>query len=299
MLTPFEADGEIDYSALDRLIDLYLAAGASGLFANCLSSEMYELSGRERLALVRYIVKRVGDAVPVVATGSFGSTVEEQADFVKRMYDTGVDAVILISGVLATEEEEDSIWEGRVEHLLALTPDVPVGFYECPVPYKRLITPAQLGRFAASGRIRYHKDTCLDIGQVREKLGAVTSPDFGLYDAYIGHAVESLRAGSRGLSCIQGNFFPELIVWLCDHASDDAAAEEAARVQRFFVQHMDVMHRVYPVVAKHALQKRGVDIATFTRRQVGVFDPALHRRLQQLCREAEVLEQRIGIAHAC
>ncbi len=40
----------------------------------------------------------------------------------------------------------------------------------------------------------------------------VKNPDFGLYDAYMVHAIESLKAGSAGLSCIQGNFFPELIL---------------------------------------------------------------------------------------
>jgi len=41
--------------------------------------------------------------------------------------------------------------------------------------------------------------------------------NFGLYDAYMKHAVESLKAGSAGLSCIQGNYFPKLRVWLCDN----------------------------------------------------------------------------------
>lgn len=39
MLTPFKNNGEIDYEALTRLIHFYIDAGASGLFANCLSSE--------------------------------------------------------------------------------------------------------------------------------------------------------------------------------------------------------------------------------------------------------------------
>jgi len=38
-----------------------------------------------------------------------------------------------------------------------------VGFYECPVPYKRVLTPTQLKGFVETGRVIYHKDTCLDI----------------------------------------------------------------------------------------------------------------------------------------
>jgi 4-hydroxy-tetrahydrodipicolinate synthase len=147
MLTPFEQNGEIDYEALRRLTGFYLDAGASGLFANCLSSEMYELSGRERLRIIEQIVHDVKGAVPVVATGSFGSSTAEQADSIKKVYDKGVDAVILITGLLANARESAAVFEERVEELLDLTPGIPVGFYECPVPYKRILSPEQLGRF--------------------------------------------------------------------------------------------------------------------------------------------------------
>jgi 4-hydroxy-tetrahydrodipicolinate synthase len=48
MLTPFKNNGAIDYDALTKLTEFYLEAGAAGLFANCLSSEMYELEPDER-----------------------------------------------------------------------------------------------------------------------------------------------------------------------------------------------------------------------------------------------------------
>lgn len=295
MLTPFESNGEIDYEGLDRLTDLYLEAGAGGLFANCLSSEMYELSARERLSIISRIVRRSGGAVPVVATGSFGHTIEAQARFVKEVYQKGVDAVILISSLVATEAEDDAIWEERVDELLDRTEGIPVGFYECPVPYKRIITAEQLGRLGATGRLRYHKDTCLDIDQVRRKLAAVTTEDFGLYDAYMGHAVASLQAGSAGLSCIQGNYLPELIVWLCQHSEDPALERQVTEVQAFFMRHMDLMHQVYPVVAKYFLKKRGLDISTFTRRQVGIYTPGIQDALDNLYRRAQALEHSLEI----
>ncbi len=74
----------------------------------------------------------------------------------------------------------------------------------------------------------------------------------------MGHAVKSLQAGSAGLSCIQGNFFPELIVWLCDNYADESMADEVNRVQQFLIDNMDVMHNVYPIVAKYWLTKRGL-----------------------------------------
>lgn len=295
MLTPFLPGGEIDYPALDKLTDFYLEAGAGGLFANCLSSEMYELTGPERLSIVERIVRRANGAVPVVASGSFGHTLYEQAGFIKRVYDTGVQAVILISSLLATEDESDKTWEERVTQLLEMTEDIPVGFYECPVPYKRVISPKQLERFCVSGRIRYHKDTSLDIVQVTEKLRRTESSALELYDAYMVHALESLDAGAAGLSCIQGNFCPELVVWLCHHYQDPGLRTEIREVHQFFVDRMHVMHDVYPVVAKYFLKTRGVEISAFTRRQVGIYSQVTQKELEKLRAETTALEQRIEI----
>jgi 4-hydroxy-tetrahydrodipicolinate synthase len=295
MLTPFNDNGAIDYKALTELTEMYLKAGVTGLFANCLSSEMFELSDDERIKLVSHVMDVVNGQVPVVATGTFAGTVQQQADFVKRIYGTGIKAVILISSLLAREEESDEIFNARVHQILDLTPDVMTGFYECPVPYKRLISPKQLGDFVATGRVIYHKDTSLDINQIKEKLAAAKNPEFGLYDAYIVHAVESLKAGSAGLSCIQGNFFPELVVWLCDNYNNSSKLEELEAVQAFLASNMEVMHNVYPIVAKYSLQKRGLHISTFTRRAVGDFSSKIKAEIENLYTAYHNLQKAVGI----
>lgn len=295
MLTPFNENGSIDYKMLTELTEMYLKAGVTGLFANCLSSEMFELNDDERIKLVSHVMNVVDGQVPVVATGTFEGTTQQQADFVKRIYGTNIHAVILISSLLAKPEESDEVFNTRVHELLDLTPGVMTGFYECPVPYKRLISPKQLGDFVATGRVIYHKDTSLDIVQIKDKLAAAKNPDFGLYDAYIVHAVESLKAGASGLSCIQGNFFPELIVWLCDNYNNIHKQDELKEVQGFLTANMDVMHNVYPVVAKYSLQKRGLPISTFTRRDVGSFTSKIKTSIETLFTDYSNLQRAVGI----
>jgi 4-hydroxy-tetrahydrodipicolinate synthase len=283
MLTPFKNDGSIDYRGLKKLTELYIESGASGLFANCLSSEMFELSEVERIELINHVIKTVDGAIPVVATGTFGGPLKSQADFVKKVYDTGVDAVIGITGLLAEEQDGEEIFEANVEEILRLTTGIPFGFYECPVPYKRVISPEQLGRLVNSGRVTYHKDTCLDIEQIKQKIASTQGHNFGLYDAYMGHAVKSLEAGAAGLSCIQGNFFPELIVWLCNNYDNPLLTNEVNEIQNFFIENMDVMHNVYPVISKYALQSRGLDISTFVRRgDIGKFDANIKMEIDNL-----------------
>ncbi|QJD97282.1 dihydrodipicolinate synthase family protein [Mucilaginibacter robiniae] len=295
MLTPFTDEGKVDYNALTELTEFYLKAGASGLFANCLSSEMYELSAQERLQVTRHVVKVAGGSVPVVATGTFGGPIEQQADFVKQIYDTGVQAVIAITSLLASQNETAEVFMNAADRLLQLTGDVPIGFYECPDPYKRALSAEQLQHFVQTGRIIYHKDTSLDINQIKDKLALTQGYNFGLYDAYMAHAVETLKAGSAGLSCIQGNYFPELIVWLCDNYNNPALTNEIDKVQQFLVDNMDVMHHVYPTTAKYYLQKRGLNMSTFTRRKVGDFTTSIQQNIDQLYQSYSRLQEECGV----
>jgi 4-hydroxy-tetrahydrodipicolinate synthase len=269
MLTPFADDGQVDYEALTRLTEAYLEAGAAGLFANCLSSEMFDLDPEERVRVTSHVVQIAAGRVPVVASGTFSTETQAQAEFIRRIHGTGVQAVIILSNMLAAEKDADEVFRDHFRRLLDATEGIPLGFYECPTPYKRLVGGTLLDECVRTGRLIYHKDTCCDITQVREKLQLTRQAEtFGLYDAFMGHAVETLRAGSAGLSCIQGNLWPELVAWLCSHAEDAARKEEAALAGEFFQKTMDIAHHLYPLNAKHFLKRRGWRIGTRTRREV-------------------------------
>lgn len=283
MLTPFRENGQVDFEGLGRLTEFYLKAGASGLFANCLSSEMFELSASEQLDVVNYIVECADNAVPVVATATFGGSIDHQADYVKRMYDTGIASAIVITNMLASMTDTEQKFESNVVELMDKTPGIPLGFYECPDPFKRVLSAEALGRLVQTGRVTYHKDTCLDLDLVRAKLEVTADhPAFGLYDAFMVHAVDSLRAGAAGLSCIQGNYYPELVVWLCRYYDDPVYQHEVQVVQQFFTEHMDVMHHAYPVVAKYFLKLRGLEIGAFTRRPGAAFGVSEQQAMKKL-----------------
>ncbi|MDM8173188.1 dihydrodipicolinate synthase family protein [Olivibacter sp. 47] len=296
MLTPFLENGAVDFEGLTQLTEFYLEAGASGLFANCQSSEMYHLQPEERIQVAKHIVRTANGRVPVVATGSFGGTTAQQVDFIKELHDQGTEAIILISGILANKKEDDNILRKRFYQLLDRTEGILFGFYECPEPYKRLLQPNLLAEFVDTGRVIYHKDTSLDIQQVREKIaGTQHCAAFGLYDAYMAHAVASLQSGAAGLSCIQGNYFPELVVWLCQHYEQKENETMVNRVQQFFIKHMDLMHTNYPLIAKFYLRKRGLGIGTFCRTAHTDLDDLVKSGLEELERERKLLFEQLDI----
>lgn len=296
MLTPFDEQGAIDYAALTKLTEYYIEAGAKGLFANCLSSEMFELTDAERIAITKHVVNVAGGAIPVVSTGTFEGSLEYQADFIKRIYDTGTTAVIAISSILAKADEPDQVLNERVFNLFDKTEDIPLGFYECPVPYKRTLSPSQLSDFVGTGRLYYYKDTSLSVEQIRQKLEATKQfKHFELYDAHMANALPSLQVGCVGLSCIQGNFVPELVTWLCDNFDDASQQKEVEMVQQFFIDKMAVMHEVYPLIAKYFLRQKGLPIDLYTRRDVGVLTDGIRKNIDNLVSDCDKILSELGI----
>jgi len=261
MITPFRPGMTIDYTALGKLIDFYLAAGVKGLFANCLSSEMFSITDEERLQLTRFVVDHVNGKVPVVATGSFGSTLYDKAEFVKKIYDTGVNAVILITSHFALPTDESSAMLSNFSQLLEATGNIPLGMYECPAPYKRILSADEFRTLVDTNRFIYHKDTCLRVDQIKAKLEAIKENKvLEFYDAHTPNALHSLRSGARGMSSISGNFYPEIMAWMVAHADDAAKQTDAEWLQAELNSVDPLIHNAYPLSAKYFLHKRGMNI---------------------------------------
>jgi len=271
MITPFNLKAKVDLDVVSTLVEFYLAAGVKGFFANCLSSEMYSISEDERLELTRHVVRVVDGRVPIVATGSFGLTIEDKADFAGRIYDTGIDAVILITGHYANVEDNDSILLRNFEKMFRLTKDIPMGLYECPAPYKRIISPEVFKTLLDTGRLVYHKDTSIELEKVKAKLDVLKQGDYSLdsclefYDAHTPNAMYSVQMGAKGMSSISGNFYPEILVWMVEHANDPDRQEDVRWLQGELSRVDPLIHVAYPMSAKYFLQKRGLPVRTISR----------------------------------
>jgi 4-hydroxy-tetrahydrodipicolinate synthase len=266
MITPFNLKAKVDLEVVSELVEFYLSTGVKGLFANCLSSEMYSISEDERLELTRHIVKEVRGRVPVVATGSFGLTIPDKSEFAKRIYDTGINAVILITGHFANIEDSDETLLSNFDKMFRLTPGIPLGLYECPAPYKRILSADVFKALLESDRLVYHKDTSLDLEKIKVKLDLVKQHStMEFYDAHTPNAMHSLQMGAKGMSSISGNFYPEILVWMCNNARNPDKLEDVKWLQAELSRVDPLIHIAYPMSAKYFLKKRGLHIRTISR----------------------------------
>lgn len=294
MITPFTDEGSIDYASLEKLIAWYEANGATGLFAACQSSEIFFLTLAERENLVRFVKQHAH--VPVIASGHVSDDPDGQIEELRRMHAAGAEALILITNRLAKQDDPPEVFMQNLERIMAALPqDVPLGFYECPYPYKRLISLEELKWCADSGRFRFMKDTCCNIDLIRQRLQVIEGSPLKLYNANTATLLDSIKAGAAGFSGVMMNFHPQLYAWLA--RSWQEQPEKAQLVQDFLTVFSFIELQVYPVNAKYHLHAvEGLLGSTHTRTkpdslltdtgkaEVHQLDRAARAVLEKLCR---------------
>ena len=279
MITPYKKNGQIDFYALSGLIDFYRTAGAKGYFANCNSSEMYNLTPEERISLTSHVVKHAGKLMSVVSTGSFGETLYEKAEFTRKIYDTGVNGVITITGHFARANESDEVLIKNYDEFFKLTGNIPIGTYECPSPYKRVLTPEVFTYLLKSGRMVYHKDTTIDLDKVKVKIALAKNTKLEFYDACIANTMYSLQAGAKGMSPICGNLYPEIVAWMCNNSTNPDRQDDVKYIQEQLTKTEDLIGQHYPLSAKYFLRKRGLPIEVISRSNK---DPLTSKQMETL-----------------
>ena len=272
MITPYKADGSVDIATAERYVDWYFENGLDGIFAVCQSSEIFFLSLEEKVALNAAVYNRAkelerkhGRRFTVVSSGHTGNSFEEQAEELNAVAASGTDALILITNRLDPNNEGDDTFIANAEKLISSLPaNIPLGFYECPYPYKRLVTPRILEWCKHTGRFLYMKDTCCDAATIRERLEILKGSDFKLLNANCQTLLESLRDGADGYCGIMCNYHPRLYAWLGENFEKEP--EKAELVQAFIGTFgFTEVGLPYPLTAKYHMGLCGIPTENIAR----------------------------------
>lgn len=265
MITPYKKDGSIDYETAEKYVDFYFESGLGGIFAVCQSSEIFYLSLEERVELNRRVYKRAkeleaksGRPFTVVSSGHVSDTLEEQARELCAIWESGTDALILITNRLDQNNEGDDVFIKNAEALIEKLPaDVKLGLYECPYPYKRLVTPKILDWCLSTGKFYYMKDTCCDASVIAQRCEQLKGSSFKLLNANCQTLLESMRSGADGYCGIMCNFHPKLYAWLGENF--EKSPQKADLVQSFIGTFgFTEVGLPYPLTAKFHMNLCGI-----------------------------------------
>ena len=127
--------------------------------------------------------------------------------------------------------------------------------YECPYPYKRMLTPKVLEAMAETGRFTFIKDTCCDAELIAERIKLLDGR-IQLFNANCATALETFESGADGFSGIMANYHPDLLVWLYENFR---AQPEKARKLSSMLSVMSLVEGCgHPAATKYHMNLVGV-----------------------------------------
>lgn len=223
MVTPFNADGSINYEAGADFADWLLANGSDGLVVEGSTGEAATMDMDEKVKFMQTIVSRVNGRAKIVA-GAGTNCTASTIDLVKKMEACGVDGVLVVGPYYNKPTQE-----GYYQHFAAVAKatKLPIIVYNVPGRTGGNIAPETVARLAADfSNIVAIKEAAGNVAQTAE-LYRVLPEDFSIYSGDDGLILPFLSVGACGLisvlANVNGNILQQLMQAYSEGRVKDAA----------------------------------------------------------------------------
>lgn len=108
LITPFDAQGNIDYSALEQVVEKQLEDGVHGFAVLGTSGEYYAMNHQERADILTFVKKVVNGRAPLIA-GTNAPSTREVIELSQAAKKIGYDTVLLSAPFYALPSNEELI----------------------------------------------------------------------------------------------------------------------------------------------------------------------------------------------
>ena len=226
LITPFK-NYEVDYDALGRMVDYVIEGGVDYIVALGSTAETATLSLEERDRVLRYIVDRTAERVPIVA----GMGSNDTRALVDQLRTFNLSNTVAILSVVPYYNKPSQ--EGIYQHFMAVAEasPVPVIIYNVPGRTGLNMSAETTLRLAhASDKIVAVKEACGNIEQMQKILDG--RPDgFLVLSGDDGLTVELVKRGGDGVISVAANTFPEKFCRCIHKAMAGNIAEAESEMQ--------------------------------------------------------------------
>lgn len=253
LVTPFK-NGEVDYNALERLIDFQISGGVDYLVTMGTTGESATLSPTEIQKVVRFTVKQVNNRCPIVMGMGGNNTRSLQEKMMAFDFD-GITAILSASPAY-NKPSQEGIFQ-HYEALNGITP-LPIIVYNVPGRTSSNITAATTLRMAHElENIVAIKEASADLVQGAEIIG--NKPEnFVVLSGDDPTAMPLISLGGEGCISVISNAWPSQFSQVIDSAMNGDF--ETAR--RFHLDFLPLNKWLYidgnPAGIKAALHIKGL-----------------------------------------
>lgn len=257
MVTPFQADGSIDYVATEKLIEHLLLTGTDSLVVCGTTGESPTLSTEEKLELIQFVVEKTSGRVPVIA-GTGGNNTAASIELSQKVEALGVDALMIVTPYYNKPNQR-----GMIAHFEAIAnaTTLPIVVYNIPGRSVVNLEPESIIALSKIPSIQLVKEASGNLDQMT-KILANTTDDFLVYSGDDSLTLPLLAIGGAGIisvaSHVIGQDMQEMI-----QAFHNGNHKEAAQIhQRIVPVIKGLFEHPNPIVVKYALSKIGVEVGT-------------------------------------
>lgn len=251
MVTPFNADGSINYEAGADFADWLLANGSDGLVVEGSTGEAATMDMDEKIKFMQTIVARVNGRAKIVA-GAGTNCTASTIDLVKKMEACGVDGVLVVGPYYNKPTQE-----GYYQHFAAVAKatKLPIIVYNVPGRTGGNIAPETVARLAADfSNIVAIKEAAGNVAQTAE-LYRVLPEDFSIYSGDDGLILPFLSVGACGLISVLANVNGNILQQLMQ-AYSEGRVKDAADLNKVMVPLAKAMFiESNPIPIKAAVSK--------------------------------------------
>lgn len=230
MVTPFNADGSVNYAAGADFADWLLANGSDGLVVEGSTGEAATMDMDEKIKFMQTIVARVNGRAKIVA-GAGTNCTASTIDLVKKMEACGVDGVLVVGPYYNKPTQE-----GYYQHFAAVAKatKLPIIVYNVPGRTGGNIAPETVARLAADfSNIVAIKEAAGNVAQT-EELYRVLPEDFSIYSGDDGLILPFMSVGACGLISVLANVNGNLLQQLMQ-AYSEGRVKDAADLNKVMV----------------------------------------------------------------
>lgn len=252
VITPMDCDGDIDFSAMERLLDFQLENHTDGIVVNGTTGESAVLSDEERLQIIAFTIKHIGGRIPVIA-GTGSNCTAHAVRLSKETEALGADALLVV-----TPYYNKASQQGLQEHFTAIADSVklPIILYNVPARTGVNISPETCRKLSGHPNIQAIKEAGGDISRVA-KIASLCRNDLDIYSGNDDQTVPVLSLGGKGVISVLANIMPKEMHEMCRLFLDGKTAESAGMQ----LELLDLMNALFcevnPIPVKAALNLMG------------------------------------------
>ena len=253
MVTPMRERGDMDWDALDELVEWHIAEGTHGLVAVGTTGESATLDMAEHDEVIARMVAGAAGRVPVIA-GTGANSTEEALQLTAHAAEAGADACLLVTPYYNRPSQE-----GMYRHFKQIADAVDIAqiLYDVPARTGVLLSVDTVQRLAGEcGNIIALKDGTGDVArgqQLMHRCGDALQ----LLSGDDGTAAALLLCGAVGAITVTGNVAPRLMSELCVAATAGDALRARALDAQLRPLHSALFVESNPIPAKWALASMG------------------------------------------